>query len=229
MDTYERWQVEIIGWGRKIIFDRARRNAKGAWICDAGKLPKSLKEYLDIQTISEGSSYSLGDFTSINDFRERTADNRDIQQQTVKNPSLDARFIAIIPASSLSVSEREEAAAIVRAKEWKKKSRKNVIWSLKDLAVYVGAENYLRPYTTTGAVSGIARRLYKDTDCGITFTYTEKPPSVKVAGFCEGSQGYGIPYTLYFPFTQREWNDAVKSADLDGCDEWHQLNRLKEA
>jgi hypothetical protein len=92
------------------------------------------------------------------------------------------------------------------------------IRNLRQLAEHVGA-NHTRG-STEELKRSIAHRLYKDTECGISF-YT--PPDgkwVTVSGYCEGSDAEHPSYKLTFPFAAEEFDKAVEKADQDGVDEW---------
>ena len=89
-----------------------------------------------------------------------------------------------------------------------------MINSLQELAVFVGAA---RP-----TKESIGRRLYKDTECGISFE--AMPGRALVAGYAEGSDGDLPWYTLEFPFTEDAWMQAIAQADEDGCQEWDEAN-----
>ncbi len=68
----------------------------------------------------------------------------------------------------------------------------------------------------------VARRLYKDTECGISFNAMEA--RVFLAGYAEGSD-VDLPwYTLEYPFTAERFWGVVKQADQDGCDAWDEAN-----
>lgn len=84
----------------------------------------------------------------------------------------------------------------------------------------------------------IAKRLYKDTSCGISFWVyptefdlrrmeaCDLSPDFKlnqgvgVSGYCEGTDRECPNHTLDFPFTADAFWEAVKQADQDGCDTW---------
>jgi len=60
-----------------------------------------------------------------------------------------------------------------------------MIRDLYDLAAHVGVYRCERTYPLESIVSGIARRLYKDTTCGIGFAY--HPPARRVVGHREAT------------------------------------------
>ena len=63
-----------------------------------------------------------------------------------------------------------------------------------------------------------ARRLYKNTTCGIGFSYGAS--GVVVVGYCEGTNGDCAPHRLSWGFTAEQFDEAVQRADQDGCDLW---------
>ena len=68
----------------------------------------------------------------------------------------------------------------------------------------------------------IARRLYKDTECGVSFW--SDCERVVVTGYCEGSDWHIEGRELPFPFTPEEFWETVKAADQDGCDTWDETH-----
>lgn len=86
-----------------------------------------------------------------------------------------------------------------------------MIRNLEALAEHVGAG---RPTDES-----IARRLYKDTNCGISFWTDGK--RVVVAGYCEGSERECPPHAFEFPFEERAFDEAVEEADNEGCEVWN--------
>jgi hypothetical protein len=89
-----------------------------------------------------------------------------------------------------------------------------MIRSLKDLAEHVGASRE--------DAKAIARRLYKDTSCGIGFE--EVPGGVEVAGYAEGSDVELPNHRLLYPFPHEDFDSAVEEADREGCQEWDEAN-----
>lgn len=88
-----------------------------------------------------------------------------------------------------------------------------MIRNLLDLSMHLGCAE---------TVASISRRLYKDTECGISF-WADRT-SVSVAGYAEGTDAECQPYVLTFPFTDTEFDKAVENADAEGCllfDETH--------
>ena len=65
---------------------------------------------------------------------------------------------------------------------------------------------------------GVARRLYKDTNCGIGF-YSESG-SIVLSGYCEGTDMDCESHVLEYPFAPDEFWKLVNQADQDGCDMW---------
>lgn len=88
------------------------------------------------------------------------------------------------------------------------------IQNLAELALHVGAA---RP-----TKESIARRLYKDTTCGIGFHPDDY--GVVVSGYCEGDVGDCPTHYLKWGFTAEQFDKAVEQADKDGCDLWEQTH-----
>jgi hypothetical protein len=89
-----------------------------------------------------------------------------------------------------------------------------MIYNLKDLAEHVES--------VREDAKSIARRLYKDTSCGIGFE--EVPGGVEVAGYAEGSDVELPNHRLLYPFTPEEFDAVVKVADEEGSQEWDEAN-----
>ncbi len=74
----------------------------------------------------------------------------------------------------------------------------------------------------------IARRLYKDTRCGISFCVVRENAdgylAVSVAGYCEGTERKFEGTTLQFPFWHEEFTAAVEAADAEGVEVWNQTH-----
>jgi len=89
-----------------------------------------------------------------------------------------------------------------------------MIKNIEDLAAHFSA------YHDTEA--SIAKRLYKDTSCGVSAGVDEK--GFWVAGYCEGSDWEHAVHRLPFPFTEEAANEAVEHADKEGCHTWDQTH-----
>lgn len=72
--------------------------------------------------------------------------------------------------------------------------------------------------TDEETAKSIARRLYKDTRCGISF-WTDGA-TVVVSGYCEGVDVDCQNHELTFPFETEKFWEAVEEADKDGCEMW---------
>jgi len=91
-----------------------------------------------------------------------------------------------------------------------------MIRTIEDLAAHLCAAN--------DTEKSIARRVYKSTSCGC-------PAGVEVseageiafwvAGYCEGSDAEHPRYTVPFPCTKEQIDDAVDRAEKDGEDTWN--------
>lgn len=80
--------------------------------------------------------------------------------------------------------------------------------TLEDLANHLGASH--------PTAESIARRLYKDTRCGIGFEANEE--GVSVAGYAEGVDAECPDHNLAWPFELSEFDRAVAIADDEGCE-----------
>ena len=86
------------------------------------------------------------------------------------------------------------------------------------------SEQDLKDYFNT---NNIEKMVFKYTDCGCC--YLAKEGYVSIAGYAEGSGDAECPeHRLYFPFTYEEWSNALKEADQEGCDLWHECNDEEE-
>ena len=101
------------------------------------------------------------------------------------------------------------------------------VTNIRDLAELVGAARDGSEGETVEEIGkSIARRLYKDTSCGISFWSDDK--SVVLTGYCEGSDNYIEGHSLPFPFTSEEFWEAVAQADEDGCNTWDETHGCEE-
>ena len=92
--------------------------------------------------------------------------------------------------------------------------------NLVDLAEVVGARN-CSDFEELIAV--ISRRLYKDTECGISF-YAKDCKSIWLAGYCEGTDAECPGHEMFFPFDSDEFFKQVGIADKEGCDLWNKTH-----
>lgn len=89
-----------------------------------------------------------------------------------------------------------------------------VIKSESDLREYYGIKN-------------IEKLVYDNTECGCCYRSTKD--YVAVNGYAEGSGDAECKeHILYFPFTIEEWSNAIKEADDEGCELWHEYNDEEE-
>jgi len=95
-----------------------------------------------------------------------------------------------------------------------------MIENIKDLADAMTFACNLETDDDERATRMVARRLYKDTSCGISFWMPDSRLSVSVSGYCEGSDVEHPAHTLDFPFTAEVFDEAVRQADKDGCETW---------
>ena len=91
-----------------------------------------------------------------------------------------------------------------------------MIRNLNDLAEHVGASSPTR--------ESVARRLFKDTRCGISFYVDDARTYVSVAGYTEGVDATPPPRVLRFPFEEDAFDAAVEAADEDGCALWDETH-----
>jgi hypothetical protein len=84
------------------------------------------------------------------------------------------------------------------------------IKNLNDVAAEVSAAH--------DTPESIAKRLFKDTRCGIGFTGHDR--GISVAGYAEGTDAECPSHELDFPFTSEEFWAAVETADDEGCEMW---------
>jgi hypothetical protein len=86
-------------------------------------------------------------------------------------------------------------------------------FNIADLATHLGAAR--------GTESSVAKRLFKDTRCGICFEVSDSGRAVVVAGYAEGSgDACCEPIEMPFPIDLAEFDKAVERADQEGCDLW---------
>ncbi len=93
-----------------------------------------------------------------------------------------------------------------------------MICNLDDLAHTIGAGHQTE--------ESIAKRLFKDTECGITFS--AHAAGVTVAGFAEGSDAECPPHALDYPFSAEEFEAAITEADTEGCEAFDDANEYDE-
>lgn len=93
-----------------------------------------------------------------------------------------------------------------------------MIYSIFGLAEEVGAQLTGDNEGSDLVAKSIARRLYKGTECGVSFWST--PLRIVITGYCEGSDDYIEGRELRFPFTASDFWEVVEAADRDGCEVW---------
>jgi len=92
---------------------------------------------------------------------------------------------------------------------------KYMIFNLNQLAEKIGCE-----------VDRIAKVIYKNTDCGCTFSSDEN--GITVGGYAEGFDG-DIPYRqLFYPFFISDFWETLKQADEDGSRVWECVNKHED-
>ena len=87
----------------------------------------------------------------------------------------------------------------------------NRAFNIADLAAHLSAAR--------DTAASIAKRLFKDTECGISFYVYPGGTRVTVAGYADGSgDAYCEPIVMAFPIDLAEFDKAVERADQEGCD-----------
>ena len=90
-----------------------------------------------------------------------------------------------------------------------------MIKNLSDLAAEIGCKP-----------DCIGKALYKGTQCGICFH--EDIVGVQVSGYAEGADAECSTIHLEYPFTAKQFWDAVQEADDEGKAMWHEWNDQEE-
>lgn len=99
------------------------------------------------------------------------------------------------------------------------------IANLRQLADHVGASyDEAAPFEVLRA--RVARRLYKDTECGIGFA--ADLGGVSVSGYCEGDVGECPDRRLAWGFWADDFDAQVAAADQDGIDLWNATHGCHE-
>jgi hypothetical protein len=89
-----------------------------------------------------------------------------------------------------------------------------MIRGIMELAAHLGANN--------DTEKSIARRLFKDTECGVSSGVTDT--EFWVSGYCEGSDWEHEVYKIQFPCKEESVDEAISKADKDGCHTWDQTH-----
>ena len=89
---------------------------------------------------------------------------------------------------------------------------------IQELADYLGAS---RPDE-----AAIRKRLFKDTECGISFGLTET--GFYVAGYAEGSDGQPPAHDLAWGCSVDDLMGTIDQADTEGCALWEEANAEEE-
>jgi len=97
-------------------------------------------------------------------------------------------------------------------------SKGNRAFDISDLAKHLGVT----------WVENISKRLFNDTECGISFEvedYRNPQSPFTLAGYAEvPGNAYCQPIELSFPIDLDEFDEAVKRADREGCDLWNEFH-----
>lgn len=84
----------------------------------------------------------------------------------------------------------------------------------------INCEAQLREFL---GIDDIARRVYKDTSCGVCYLANEN--GVTLSGYAEGDQGQCPEYLLMWgKFNGEMFIQAMEEADRDGCERFDELN-----
>ena len=77
-------------------------------------------------------------------------------------------------------------------------------------------------------VAIVRKRLYRATNCGVSFSVAGDGKGVRLQGYCEGSESDLPTYALTWPFNRARFWDAVKKADDSGVAEWNATHGCPE-
>jgi hypothetical protein len=105
--------------------------------------------------------------------------------------------------------------ALISGSGWRRKTKVK-IQNIQDLASHLGA--------AWDTEQSIARRLFKDTRCGVSAGIEADGTGFRVSGYCEGSDWEHPVHVVSFPCTEKQIDDAVSQADEDGCATWNQTH-----
>jgi len=83
-----------------------------------------------------------------------------------------------------------------------------IIANLRDLAAHLCAAH--------DTVESVARRIYKDTDCGACFTADEA--KIVVSGYVEGIEGECPSHELAYPFDSETFEDALAECEREAAE-----------
>lgn len=90
--------------------------------------------------------------------------------------------------------------------------RKTAIRTKEMLFKYTGCSDYQQ----------LERRLFKGTQCGVSFWGGDD--HICITGYAEGYDGEMPRHELYYPFMPKEFENAISVADQEGVEQWHESN-----
>ncbi len=93
-----------------------------------------------------------------------------------------------------------------------------MIHNIIELADHVGV-----PSCFTGDYeAAIERVVYKNTECGCTFSANEQ--QVEIAGYAEGADAECPVHVIEYPFDAQRFWSVLQRADDEGCEMWLRWN-----
>ena len=120
-----------------------------------------------------------------------------------------------------------------RVLEWRVKGRKREALPLPpSLGIYLGCETGTVEYNPSTVESPeIISRWQRGNCVKITLFYQIEtggarvvPAYILVSGYCEGTDRECPSHELSFPFSEADFDAAVKQADTDGCETWNETH-----
>lgn len=210
---FETWQFDLVRAIGGVAILRIRRGLKSPWMSpkQIEKLPDNIKQYLCLKA-TNNVTYIEG-VSTIEDLKDE--DVKWTKHRKAKSYgwlySVRGTLKLAIPQHVLDQRKRVD----------RYKNSKTAIRNIRQLADHVGA-GYDKKDADIEVASRVARRLYKDTDCGICFGHTGY--SVSVSGYCEGIDAECRSHSLNFPFSQKEFDELVQTADDDGNTMWNETH-----
>lgn len=207
----ERWQFRLNKAIGGLVLLGARRDGRGLW-----HHPRELPEYVRFYLLADMRGIMASDVTLAMVKKDKAIR----AQKPYRAGVVDFQGVLTV---DVPPHVQEERRAERRMANWKARGIKG-IYNLRDLHNHVGSMS--DDSTDEACKAGIARRLYKDTACGIGFSCTER--GVSVAGYCEGTDAECDPHELLFPFKPEEFDAAVQEADADGCALWDDTHGCDE-
>lgn len=95
-----------------------------------------------------------------------------------------------------------------------------IIDNLESLADFIGANEPTE--------NSLSRRVYKDTSCGAWLSIVHNEDGtlwgVKIGSIVEGSEACVDPAELRFPFSQKDWDEAIQYVKAEAKMLWNEAN-----